>query len=571
MLDEIEGLEKDYENWNHVIVANKVENIIDSGLFQKLPLKQQLLLKYYHIFPLELWGVHWSPDNVQEILNHFESINFEKIADPLVQLFYNSIKIKILDYRLQNIEAENLVSSCEILIKNIVSDFKLDNEVKKILGLFYFVSSTIFMYNKDKKEDTFQNIKTCQEYWMKIDNQYYIYLSWMIEQRYKVIYDDDNIFDFLYLLIDFLEKNNFSPIYKVETYFLLIANYLFSEHHDLKKAMYYNDKGIELIENYISDTEIEFILYLKARMYTQKAIITGFMGDINSSIYFEKETLKISNSIFEKYGRYLMKGTTRGNLGELYLQLGKVDLALDFQLEAYEIRLRSYKNAVGFRLKQNATAQLVENCYELIKLYLLIGREVEALNYLKKINELMDEKINFKFEADKLAINKLSQALILQNKGNFKDKSKAKDLFYEAVQLPTKFEILLDSLIFLINMVIQEYNIFKNNESLEEFTNLSDIINEIAEKNNSYWLKVNLLMLNGKIAVIKGDYKEAEEKFLVAKALAKDYLVVDLEEKINKELEVLHGDTLQHSSIKERFVTMEIEKYIKDAFNIIKE
>ena len=130
----------------------------------------------------------------------------------------------------------------------------------------------------------------------------------------------------------------------------------------------------------------------------------------------------------------------------------------------------------------------------------------------------------------------------------------------------------IDSIIPLIEIVVQEYRLFQNQESLHEFQEFSNLITNIVERSNVIILKINLLLLQGKIAVINGEGLRANSFYTKSLALAEEFQRVEVIPKIKSELAViekLSSNFLINVTPKERFDMIEMENYLKDAFKFV--
>ena len=137
-----------------------------------------------------------------------------------------------------------------------------------------------------------------------------------------------------------------------------------------------------------------------------------------------------------------------------------------------------------------------------------------------------------------------------------------------------KYELVTDALIYLLQIVVQEYSLSKNPNSLQELTEIATRMSIISEKNNSILLKIHLYMLQGKISFINGEYEKTFELYNNALSMSETYKLQVQIEKIQSELGIVKSNIDKQnnskSTIVERFNIMEIENYVKEAFKTVK-
>ena len=207
----------------------------------------------------------------------------------------------------------------------------------------------------------------------------------------------------------------------------------------------------------------------------------------------------------------------------------------------------------------------------------MLDNKDEAKKYIEKLRilDIETEENSTPWYKFIKAQYKLSESFLLIRNGNFRDIAKAKELLSYVIEMPVKFELIADSLLSLIEIVIQEYKLFQNISSLEEINKLSEKIDFLAEKNNSIILKINLFVLRGKIEFINGKLTKSEEFYIKALKLAEEYNQQELIKQVKKEI-MLIIDNFKNavnsvlSTSKERFDAVEIENYVKEAFKILK-
>ena len=568
LINEIDDLEYDFEHYNHGSLRKNIKNILQSNLIQEIPMRSRLYLEYYQIFSVQFWDLCTVPDNITEIFNNFFAINPETISDPKFKLFYFCIKIKIMIFKYDFNGTYELLNNCQLLLTQLENIQEPDNEVKKFMGLFYYVSAQIHYFNNNSHSDQLNVITKCSTFWTVFDNEFYAYLAFALEWDFYNSNDNfDTRIDKINQCLTYFKQKDPSSILILLTMIVLTENFIFTDNFDLKKAQNINDRSIELLDGYNSERDFEIITYLKSRIYNSKGVLCELIGDFNTSLTNYLEVLECMNILKEKFDWGPDLSLYFGNIGEL----GDFEKALDFQIKSYKMHLKSSENPLA-PYYNTAEQNLSESSYQLVQLYLQRNDEVNASKYIEAL-KLYSEKAILKNQFQPQVQYKLSQALLLIKKSNFRYISEAKILLNEVIKMPVKFELIADALIPLVEIVAKEYQTFQNADSLEEFYKLNTTMTMLVEHNNSVILRVNFMILQSKIAFIQGDFLHAEELYKKSIKIAEEFNQEKLINKINTELDYLINylkNSTSEISIKERFEAMDIEKYINEVIKTFK-
>ena len=565
-------MEGEYELWNHATVSSHIQEILKLVKFTDIPVRQQLYLKYYEIFSLEYWGLFAVPENITDVFKNFEKISYEQIKDISLQLFYFCIKIRISTYNKNYLLTKELLDNTSDLAHKLEMIKDSNNELKMILGLYYFVSCD---YNRFSGEDYETLVRKCAEKWLEIKRPYYHNTAYLLDLQYSHLHKDlEYTLNLINYQRSFFEKNKNTDDYLLGTFIHLINLYSF-ERPDLVKALSYNNEALNILKNFKPKKELEIINFLEINLNMQRGIIFDLIGNYKTAVIYLQDSLQEANSFFEKYGKNILIPTIKGNLGEVYFQQGNISLALQYQLDSLSLRQKASRNPIAHFWNYYFRG-VSESYYQLSKIYLSLNNEAEATNYVEKLLMLTDFKVNaYYFSKNSVyAQYKISKALVLIKSGNFKDLGNAKDLLEEVIKMDVKYELVTDALIYLLQIVVQEYSLSKNPNSLQEFTEIATRMSIISEKNNSILLKIHLYMLQGKISFINGEYEKTFELYNNALSMSETYKLQVQIEKIQSELGIVKSNIDKQnnskSTIVERFNIMEIENYVKEAFKTVK-
>ncbi len=338
-------------------------------------------------------------------------------------------------------------------------------------------------------------------------------------------------------------------------------------------------------------------------------------GDLNKALeYYER-----SMALFEEVGDKLIHGWNLVDAGNLYHLKGDLDLALDHFQKAFPL-FEEISNDFYFyqtllhigrvyRSKGNNNAALdyYKRCLNLLEgKKLLWGQDTEGLTYHELIEVMLDKKdINeakkyfkrFSHYREEKAENKLyldqwyklSEALILKTSVRIKDKARAQQLFQEIIDDPNvKFNLmnyLADSKktatlnlceLLLFELQSSSNEITEDSEVFQEINYLLDNLASLAQRQHSFPLLVNILILQAKFALIEGNPTDAMQLLDQAKTTADEKNLGKLGEKVSIERQLLISqleswETLfqNDSSLKERLARIQLEEYISKALKVV--
>ena len=463
----------------------------------------------------------------------------------------------------------HLIQDNTELVSKLKSESVIDEELLLFLGLFHYVTSFIYVHYEHLTSQELDMIEKCGEFWIQLHKKYYDFRRMEVKIRYlsgKDLYDQ--LLTFGNYFIEYATKNNFPTSNIVAPIQFVAQNfYIYSPKHDLKKAM----TLINQCENLLKDEDSKHIWYLGmvSAVYWTKGEINYLTGDFDSALTNLQEALRFLELSSKKSGNSFSLYIYLEDIGKVYNAIGSYELALKYHLEV--LRLRTFERQAFLHWNMsNFSVTITHSYYQLINTYLFLNRKAEAMKYFEKLEKIftsLDHPFTVK------ARYNISKSLILLHEGLFKDIAEAKELLKEVIAMPLYFELISDVLIPLIEIVVQEYKISHSQRSLQEFNQLSTVITSLYEKNNSIFLQINFLILQGKIAFINGDYNTSKSFYEKALSIAKDFDRLELVKKIKSEIELIQKYNLHnqnYSTTNSRFNLVEIENYVKEAFQVIK-
>lgn len=547
---------------------------MQSPLYNELPINYKLKLYYCQFFYLISLDFFFNPGPDFFILLD----KFDNEFDPLLinelqtRLFYYAIKIQTLMYKNKYDQAKDLESPCLEIIAKLNLITTPDNETKKIIALFYFIFFRILTHFLNSKEELNYLLKSF-ELWVQINDYFnrfciieylfYSYLSNNLNEK-AIEFLEQNLFYYR-------NEKNANPLY-CSFIFIFISNYYLDK--DLKLSLKYIDEAFNNINSNQVEKGNEFLIDLMLNYYRNKGYILELMGNIEGSIEASKSALKYLNLFQEHHNQVPASyGIILGDLGEAIAQTGNLNLALEYQLEALNSRIEEYESKLShFWLTE---FYLAESYYQLIQLYLKLGKENDAKRYFTEFEKLIQSEQQDKLDKKIKNQFKLAKGLIFRYGDSFEDIGKAKILLLEVINGTDRFEIMADAIVPLIDITIKEYKLFQSQKNFQEILYLINKLEELGEKNNSITLKIYSLLLGGKIELINGNIEKTENMYKESIKIAKDFNLSSLVTETTLELEVLQKDMgnwkkiLLDSSIKERFDLLNLEDYIKESKKLL--
>ncbi|MFX0122193.1 MAG: tetratricopeptide repeat protein [Candidatus Hodarchaeota archaeon] len=211
--------------------------------------------------------------------------------------------------------------------------------------------------------------------------------------------------------------------------------------------------------------------------------------------------------------------------------------------------------------------------FQLILVIQELNDPLMAADYLKQIKEYEQESKN-KFV--KLR-SRFTEAIVLKMSKRASEKFQAQRIFQTIIDdeiLDHNITVL--SLFNLCELFILEIKISDTAEDLfEEVMQLSEKLNEIAINQNSFLLLVTALILQTKIALVRGEFEEANDYISKAKQIASEKQLHNLLSKVKAEQEIIQTELdkwnelfRRKASIQERVERARLVNYITEAKKI---
>lgn len=517
ILDEI-------DNWSFFNANEKIKTIEQSEFFLELNLNQKIIffyLKVSYFFP----NLTEMPENLETDLVKLEKLAKDSLEDNfLIKFYLFTIRIYIKDLlseRLTDDEIKN-ISSFLGNIQTIIEN--MDLITQRMLIIFYRAIGTHFRFSDE--------IDTALKYYelglsnaKNLDVDSLVYFMYRQKQDlFLSLNDIDNAVSVINEAISYFEKNQNYFFYGRNLIFL--GYYMASHGGDLKEAINYTNIALDSYKK-LSNSSQKNILALYY-VYLNRGILFFYMGNYNDSIKANEKSFEYALLLTRDFN-YFSISTILTNLGELYYELGEYEIALDYQ-----------KSAVNYDLKRKRESMsdfsYSSRYYNLALNYINLGKIPEAEDCKDKILETLSKPNvrEYKQIEPKLM---LIQALILIKERSFASYSQAQRLLQKVVLSSAIKEDLIQALSQLIDLTTQEFKLTNNIKIFKKLEEYIVIFNNIATNYYSIPLKIQALLMKGKMFFVQGNIKDFESSFKSALKLADGFELNFFKKKINNALE----------------------------------
>lgn len=268
----------------------------------------------------------------------------------------------------------------------------------------------------------------------------------------------------------------------------------------------------------------------KARLTRLKGNIFVFKGDERESLKYQEEALLIAEEIND----LPLIASSLNNLAERYRILGDLDQALIYGKRCIKFydEFFSNKNEVGLAFGLGTTSEIA----------LEMGNIELAKSCLSRLEQLNNQEKNKLIDL----FYRESYAYILKSSPRLRNRVKAEDILRKIIEDDViSFESSVKALINLCELLLNELQITKDNEILEEKKLLITRLSDMAEDQDSYWIQVEAYILNAKLALLTLDLKKARQLLSQAQYLAEKFKLNRLAVIISNE----HDELLKQLSI----------------------
>lgn len=201
-----------------------------------------------------------------------------------------------------------------------------------------------------------------------------------------------------------------------------------------------------------------------------------------------------------------------------------------------------------------------------------LGKEKEALEYFNRLQD-----VDHQLGADWLHQNtQMAEAVLLKSSPRASNKVKAQELFTSVIHETTFVESKRFAMLNLLDILLWELSSSGHNEILVEIKNLLNELEEMAIKEGSITLEIDLSLIQSQIYLIEGDAKKALEllgksrEATIKNKLSNYRLRVESQQKqVNDEIGKWMDLNQQNASLVKRLEHSKISDYVNLALTMI--
>jgi len=290
---------------------------------------------------------------------------------------------------------------------------------------------------------------------------------------------------------------------------------------------YCNDSLLEVEEGekILSDYKTQYderspeILTRYSRILYSRGKISTIRGDLNKALKLHQESVEIQ----EEFEMSTDMARTRRNIGWIYHNMGKFDLAQKYYLLSYDTRVR-----IGNKF------EIISILFYLFKLSIDKNDKKQAEEYLEQIRDIQKNE-------DNVLINlfyRTATAILLKNSDRPRNKIKAEEIFEKIVQEEIIYhELTVMSKIYLCELLLFELQVSSEDkaEIMAQMKAITKWLLMTAKSQQSYRLLAETYLLKSRIAVLDQDIKKARRLLTQAQLTAEENGLKKLSLKISLE------------------------------------
>jgi len=281
------------------------------------------------------------------------------------------------------------------------------------------------------------------------------------------------------------------------------------------------DKAIENSNSALAICDEKNLVHQRAAVNYNFGLIFASKGEFDKSLKF-----------FEKAINYYEEIQWKSKLAEV---LQFVGLVL-FQKGELDNSLEALKNSLEKAEKLDEKLYLSFTLFYIIKVYSEKQELEQAEAYLNKLevvnNEIKNELINLNY--------RLSKALFLKESKQQRERIKAEILFEEiANEEIIYYNHTIYAILSLCELYLEELTKTNDISYKEKLSTLTDKLQNLAKKHQSYSLLTEVYWLQSQLALINFDTKKAHELLFQAKQIADERELSKLEKKYSDEIDTL--------------------------------
>ncbi len=354
------------------------------------------------------------------------------------------------------------------------------------------------------------------------------------------------------------------------------AKFLYHQMNDLEKSavketlcFLQTTKGLhnEIIGNFsvalesftkaAKNFELNGHTYYLSGMYGHIGRIQQKMGELDKALFYYSKELDLARKLQDL--NRMARSTL--NIASLNWRKSKLD-------EAYEL----YKESLKFSIESENDLYIAETLFDLILISLEFVTENNTNYYMSELEKYTESSANL----EELIRCQIAKAMILMNSTRMINRAKAQEILKIVVNSDmVNQQLTIFAMQNLCVLLLEELQLYGDSEVLFEINTLLESLSNIAKKQGSYVLDIEVLLLQAKFALLEGKGEKTFKFIKEAKDIAMDkhleYLINKINEidksmsdDIHKWMLVVESD----SSMRDRVEKTKISEYLKDAIKL---
>ncbi|MHA1355363.1 MAG: hypothetical protein ACTSXA_08985 [Candidatus Heimdallarchaeota archaeon] len=250
-----------------------------------------------------------------------------------------------------------------------------------------------------------------------------------------------------------------------------------------------------------------------------------------AAIYFDKGN-------FDKALELCMGSLQEAKFGEKYhIAFANYIIAMVYQIKGdLNLAWEYAQKSLGIRKEMKITHHIIESLFSLIQIMLDKNDIIQAKAYQTDLQKIVEENPRKRF----LQINKIANGMILKASTKPRDWIQAIDQFIDIVNGEVvTHSLTVIALIQLCELLIREFSISGEPEILLELESYTEQLEEIAQKQKTYKLRIEAchiriltLWLKAQYSIVDIDIQKAKELLSKARDMADEEGLILLAEKI---------------------------------------
>ncbi|MFX0116471.1 MAG: tetratricopeptide repeat protein [Candidatus Hodarchaeota archaeon] len=333
---------------------------------------------------------------------------------------------------------------------------------------------------------------------------------------------------------------------------LISTSWIFNRKGELDQALAYAEECYALLNKLDEKSRIAQTLNTIGELW-------GIKGDLNSALCYLEQSLTLSQEI----GRNNLIAEAQFYIGKILYQQGNLDQAIDYLTRTLQYTEESQNKLWMANIYFNLICIAIDRgTYEQAQRF---------LHSLEQINSQLKNKVVSQYY-------RLAKAKFLSISPRIRDKAKAQEIYLEIVEEEiVNHQLTVMAMVNLCELLLDELKAYGEGQVLQEAKKLGEKLSTLAEKQSSFSLVVNALILQAKFAMVEGKLTEAANLFEKAKNTAEDKGLGLLAEKVLNETQQMEKEydrwqnlIQRNAPFYERLEQARFQEHLNDALKLVR-